>query len=94
MKIEFDPNKSRKNAIERDLPFDRVAEFDWETSTTNPDDRFVYPEPRYSSFGLIGERLYYLCFTPILGGIRVISFRKANRREIAQYEKAFKALNQ
>ena len=90
MKIEFDQSKSRKNALERDLPFDRVTEFVWETSTTNPDDRFVYPEPRYSSFGFIGERLHYLCFTPILDGIRVISFRKANKREIAKYEKVHK----
>lgn len=94
MKIEFDETKSRKNAVERELPFDRVSEFDWESSTTNPDDRFVYPEPRYSSFGLIGERLHYLCFTPILGGIRVISFRKANKREISKYEKAFETTNQ
>jgi uncharacterized protein len=94
VKIEFYPNKSRRNSEERGLPFDKVAEFVWETARTNPDDRFVYPEPRYSSFGLIGKRLHYLCFTPILGGIRVISFRKANEREVAQYEKAFKAIDQ
>ena len=89
MKIEFDPIKSQKNADERDLPFDRVTEFDWETSTSNPDDRFVYPEARYSSFGMLGKRLHYLCFTPIPGGIRVISIRKANSRAISKYEKAF-----
>ena len=94
MKIEFDPKKSRRNSEERGLPFEKVAEFNWATSRTNPDDRFVYSEPRYSSFGVIGERLHYLCFTPIVGGIRVISFRKANKREIAKYEKAFKAFNQ
>jgi uncharacterized protein len=89
VKIEFDPNKSRKNADERNLPFDLVRNFSWETARTNPDDRFVYPEPRFSSYGYIGDRLYFLCFTPISGGVRVISFRKANSREIAQYEKAF-----
>jgi uncharacterized protein len=89
VKIEFDAIKSQKNAEMRDLPFEVVARFNWETARTNPDDRFEYPEPRFSSFGYIGERLHFLCFTPISGGIRVISFRKANKREIAQYEKAF-----
>ncbi len=28
MKIEFDPAKSKKNELERDLPFESVAEFD------------------------------------------------------------------
>lgn len=89
MRIEFDPNKSLRNADERGLPFDKVSEFIWETARINPDDRFVYSEPRYSAFGFIGDRLCFLCFTPVPGGIRVISFRKANKREIARYEKAF-----
>ncbi len=38
MKIDYDPNKSLKNAVERDLPFDKVTEFNWETARTNPDD--------------------------------------------------------
>ncbi len=32
MKIEFDPNKSDKNKLDRGLSFDRAAEFDWETA--------------------------------------------------------------
>ena len=27
-----------------------------------------------------------ICFTPIDGGVRIISFRKANRREVRCYE--------
>lgn len=34
----------------------------------------------------IGDRLYVVCFAPIEGGIRVISFRKANDREVRRYE--------
>jgi uncharacterized DUF497 family protein len=29
--------------------------------------------------------LHVLCFTPIAGGIRVISFRKANAREVRNH---------
>jgi hypothetical protein len=33
------------------------------------------------------ERLHVLCFTPIRSGVRVISFRKANLREMKRYDK-------
>ena len=85
MKIEYDPSKSRKNADERDLPFDMVADFEWETATTVPDIRFKYPEARLVSTGFIGNRLHVACYTPIEGGVRIISFRKANSREIERY---------
>ena len=31
------------------------------------------------------QRLHVLCFTPVPGGIRVISFRKANLREVKSH---------
>ena len=86
MKIEFDPTKSERNARERELPFGLVEQFDWETSQTVQDTRFPYPEARMVSVGVIGFRLPVVCFTPIDGGIRVISFRKANAREVRRYE--------
>ncbi len=89
MKIEFDENKSRRNADERDLPFDKVVEFDWQTALVYPDERFLYPELRYAALGFVGMRLHFLCYTPITEGVRVISFRKANRREIIHYEETY-----
>ena len=86
MKIEFDPAESEKNARERGLPFELVEQFDWETCQTQDDVRFPYPERRRVSLGFIDRRLHVVCHTPIEGGIRVISFRKANRREIRKYE--------
>ena len=87
MKIEFDPEKSNKNNRERGLPFDLTAEFDWETALYVEDVRHVYPERRFVALGYLDERLHVICFTPIKGGIRVISFRKANLREAKRYEK-------
>lgn len=87
MKIDFDPEKSNKNNHDRGLPFDRVAEFDWETALYAEDVRHSYPERRFIAMGYLEERLHVLCFTPINGGIRVISFRKANLREVTRYEK-------
>lgn len=83
--IDFDPAKSERNAKERGLPFTLVSEFDWETATYAEDARFPYPERRFYAIGYIGVRLHFLCFTPTEGGVRVISFRKANRREVTRY---------
>ena len=88
MKIEFDPAKSERNSRERGLPFGLMKAFDWESSQTRDDVRFPYPEPRRVSVGYIGQRLYVVCHTPVEEGIRIISFRKANQREIRKYEEA------
>lgn len=86
MKIEYDLEKSNKNNDERGLPFDCVTEFDWETAIYTEDVRYFYPERRFVAMGYYCERLHVLCFTPIAGGVRVISFRKANSREVRRYE--------
>ncbi|WP_029349309.1 BrnT family toxin [Bosea sp. 117] len=86
MKIEFDPVKSARNREERGLAFDRVAEFDWATARLTEDVRFAYPERRFVALGFVEGRLHVVCFTPIAEGIRVISFRKANPREVRRYE--------
>ena len=86
MKIEFDLDKSSKNERERSLPFHRAADFDWETANYAEDIRQAYSERRFVAIGYLEERLHVLCFTPIVGGVRIISFRKANLREVKRYE--------
>jgi uncharacterized DUF497 family protein len=81
MKIEFDPVKNERNIRVRELSFEQVAEFDFDGAAVTVDERKDYPETRYVAVGFLGVRLHVLCFTPIPGGIRVISFRKANVRE-------------
>ncbi len=88
MKIEFDPAKSETNVRERGLPFDLVAGFDWVSALSVEDTRKSYPERRFQAVGFIGARLFVIIFTPTAGGVRVISFRKANLREVKRYEKA------
>lgn len=87
MKIEFDPEKSEKNRLQRELPFERAIEFDWENAIFFEDDRNLYPERRFIAVGYLDDRLHVLCFTPIAGGVRVISFRKANEREAKRHGK-------
>ncbi|MCX7125425.1 MAG: BrnT family toxin [Gammaproteobacteria bacterium] len=90
MEIVFDRAKSFRNLLQRQLPFERAIDFDWETARPFEDTRFSYPEKRILATGFLDSRLHILCFTPIENGIRVISFRKANKREIRNYEKRYK----
>jgi uncharacterized DUF497 family protein len=45
-------------------------------------------ETRRIAVGHLDKRLHLLCYIPKLDGIRVISFRKTNRREAKRYGKA------
>jgi hypothetical protein len=95
MIFAWDEKKSQKNARERGLPFEMTKMMDFQTAIFKEDTRKDYGEQRYIVYGLIGNRLHALCFTPIPGGIRVFSLRKANKREIKSYEiKSYKEKNE
>jgi uncharacterized DUF497 family protein len=93
MRIEFDPAKSEKNSRERGLSFERAADFDFETAVFRIDDRRDYGETRIRALGFLDGRLHALVFTEIAVGIRVISFRKANKREVREYEQKTQSRN-
>ncbi len=86
MEIEFDPEKNARNIESRGISFEKADLFEWESAVIISDTRRDYSEPRYRAFGLIDNRLHALVFTPRGGVIRVISLRKANRREVLRYE--------
>ena len=86
IKIEFDSEKSRKNEISRGLPFEIVEIFEWETAVFFEDNRNDYGENRIVALGFIELRLHVICFTSIDDSVRIISFRKANKREVRNYE--------
>lgn len=88
MKIEFDPKKSARNEKERSLPFALASDLEWDTAHIEEDTRKPYPELRLVAYAYLRRRMHVCCFTPIAGGIRVISFRKANKREEKLYAKA------
>lgn len=87
MDIEFDPAKNDSNIRERGLSFEAAAEFDFEGALYWVDDRADYGETRVRALGrLAGGRVHSLVFVETAAGIRVISFRKANAREVRRYE--------
>ncbi|GAB3626668.1 hypothetical protein PTE30175_03041 [Pandoraea terrae] len=85
--IQFDPVKCARNVRDRNLSFEAARQFDWSTAALLEDARNEYPERRFIAVGYLNARLHVMCFTPISGGIRVISFRKANSREARDHDK-------
>jgi uncharacterized DUF497 family protein len=86
MEITYDQSKNFHNLRYRNLSFEQVREFDFETANFTIDKRKNYGEIRRCALGYLGSRLHALVFTETTRGIRVISFRKANKREIESYE--------
>ena len=86
MEITYDRSKNSQNILERNLSFDQVVNFDFETANFTIDKRKNYGEIRRCAIGFLENRLHALVFTETPKGIRVISFRKANKREITIYE--------
>jgi len=86
MFITYDPNKNQQNIRDRDLSFDQAADLDWDNAWIYKDKRNDYGETRYVAYSMLDERLHFICFSETEEGIRVISFRKANRREVKLYE--------
>jgi len=85
MKITFDPKKNADNIRERQLSFDEVSRLEWSSAVILEDVRKDYSERRFRVFGYIEERLYAVVFTPREDAVHVISFRKANSREVKRY---------
>ena len=85
MKIEFDPTKNQRNIQNRQISFELVEGFEWETALAWQDNRKDYGEIRYCALGYIEARIYHLAFTLRNDRVRVISLRKANRREVNRY---------
>ncbi len=87
MEIDFDPAKNGRNIAQRGLSFERLANIDWVSALMVEDRRREYGEQRFRIFGLLDERLHVAVVTKRDDAIRVISFRKANRKEELMYER-------
>lgn len=88
MEYEWDEAKRRSNLLKHRIDFAQVADFEWASAVIEEDRRRNYGEARLRATGLIGERLYLLVFTDRDGRARIISLRKANNKEMAEYEAA------
>jgi uncharacterized DUF497 family protein len=90
VEISFDSAKSERNVTDRSLPFTLVKQMEWSGAVIKEDVRKNYGERRYLALGMIGDRLHALVFTPRADKVHVISLRKANQREVKDYEQETK----
>lgn len=85
MYIEFDPAKDAANQTKHGVSLCVAGELDWETALVWADDRFEYGETRMIALAPKTEVLYYVAFVDRGEARRVISLRRANRREVKHY---------
>jgi hypothetical protein len=86
MKYEWDENKRVANLAKHGVDFIDAEDFDWSSAIETIDDRFNYIEDRWIALGFIDSRLHVLIYTMRGENIRLISLRKANKREKDYYE--------
>ena len=85
MQIEFDPAKDAANQIKHGVSLAMASELDWEAALVWIDARFEYNEMRMVALAPKTETLYCVAFVDRSGVRRIISLRRANRREVKHY---------
>lgn len=88
MNTVYDSDKNQTNISKHKISFEKVINFDFKTALVMTDDRQDYQEIRYIAYGFLDNRLMFLCYTIRNNQLRIMSFRKANKREVKEYEKA------
>ena len=91
VRIEFDAAKDGANRDKHGISLGEAARIDWNNALAKPDRRRDYGESREIGYGLIDDRLYCVVFVRRRTVFRIISLRKANRREVRNYEQQTKA---
>ena len=89
MRIEFDPAKDVTNQTKHGMSLSVAGELDWEAALVWMDDRFEYGETRMIALAPKTQTLYYVAFVDRGEARRVISLRRANRREVKHYVENF-----
>jgi uncharacterized DUF497 family protein len=82
MEITFDPVKRNATLEARGLDFADAPKVFAGPTFTQADRRSGYPEPRFATVGMLGDRMVMVIWTPEGdAGRRIISMRKTNERE-------------
>lgn len=87
MRIEFDPAKDAANQAKHGVSLSMADDLDWEAALVWVDERFEYGELRMMALAPKTGTLYYVAFVNRGEVRRVISLRRANRREVKHYVK-------
>ena len=85
MKIEFDPVKDIANQLKHGVSLSMADLLDWEDALVWVDERFDYAELRIVALAPKTGIVYYVVFVDRGDARRIISLRRANRREVKYY---------
>jgi uncharacterized protein len=85
MRYEFDADKDEANLAKHGLSLRLAVDLDWDTATVGVDTRFDYGETRLVALAEHERRLYYVVFVERGPSRRIISVRRANRREVKRH---------
>jgi uncharacterized protein len=85
MQLEFDPKKDAGNLVKHGVSLGLAYELDWNAALVWVDDRFEYDEIRMVALIPRTSTLYYVAFVDRGDVMRIISLRRATRREVKHY---------
>ncbi len=85
MKIEFDSAKDEANRAKHVISLSLAEWLDWDAAWVWVDERVDYGELRMIALAPQTQVLYYVAFVDRGDVRRVISLRRANRREAKHY---------
>ena len=89
MQIDFDPKKDVANRANHGVSLAIAASLDWDVALVWIDDRFEYDELRMIALAPETNTLYYVAFVDRTEVRRIISVRRATRKEAAYYVENF-----
>ncbi len=85
--FEWDETKAAANLSLGRPAFEEATRFNFATAVITYDNRADYGEERVQAIGFVGTRLHVLIYTERQERVRIISFRKANDREVRRYDR-------
>lgn len=85
MEFEFDPAKSTANKAKHGIDFIEAREL-WRDPQRVFAPALVASEPRFVAIGRIGGRVWTAIFTWRGDRVRIISVRRARKKEAERYE--------
>ena len=88
MEILFDLNKDAINKLKHGVSLAEARAIEWESALIALDQRIDYGEQREIAIAYIGRRLHVVVYVQRSLATRIISLRKANKREIERYAEA------
>jgi uncharacterized protein len=82
---EWDDVKNARNLARHGIGFEAMGDFDWDRSIIVDRSRHADGERRFAGIGPLHGKIYTVIYTWRGGTMRIISLRRANRKEEKTY---------